>query len=88
MRTSQSKKAGIIFPISRIQKKLRNHPQQVKRISKVNIKYWDHLVIRVFFGFIFLLCFIIFSKSSGCYLAAVIEYLTGNLFDSYIFQLF
>ncbi len=39
MRTSQSKKAGIIFPIARIQKKLRNLPQQVKRISKVNIKY-------------------------------------------------
>ena len=35
LRSSQSARAGILFPISRVQNKLRKLPQQVKRVSKV-----------------------------------------------------
>jgi hypothetical protein len=83
-KVSQSKKAGIIFPIARFQKKLKKLPQQVKRVSKV-VYILNTLKIFVLAVYVY---FILFSKSSGCYLAAVIEYLTGDLFDSYIFQLF
>ncbi len=36
MKISQSKKAGLIFPISKFHNKLKNLPQKVKRVSKVN----------------------------------------------------
>jgi len=34
-RLSQSKKAGLILPVSRLQKKLKNLPRSGKRVSKL-----------------------------------------------------
>ncbi len=38
-RTSQSSKAGLLFPVSRIHRNLKKSPGSVKRISKVSAVY-------------------------------------------------
>ena len=39
MRTSQSSRAGLIFPVSRINKKLKKLPMSAKRVSRTSAVY-------------------------------------------------